>query len=311
MADVSVTNEFVAVYTRTILWHLRGEAPPGGPNRDMRNLAKYFWPRQYPTGQEPSASSREVLDMTPLLKRGTTPVPTRLESVYLFNLVFERLEVQDGKVAKATHVPINAQPGRDGAIRGARQPVRSGHASTNPRHDVRQHVREGFAPEGSARGSSQYAQAGCSQPPARGEIAHGGIARGGPVRGESARGVRQPAQSDNNRPSSLGFARGGPNRGSRQTAQAVYGHQTAGTAQGSSQYGNRQVARGGSAHLDRQRPVAQATSQQKSRRQEPPLHTPASGQQAAAPLPRANPFDRVSPPQLGPHWGHGASFAQQ
>ncbi|MCJ1379918.1 hypothetical protein MMC17_003021 [Xylographa soralifera] len=144
-----VTDDFITVYSQVFLWHYFNKEPPGGMTCGMRMVAKCFWPQQYPTGEEPSAFLTGDQDKVPLLKRGTTIVPTYLEFQSPFSLIFEPSDEEPPH-------PLEYVPSPKGAMRhGGGRAEQAGPAQRPALHEGNRGLAQGFA-----SGGRQIAQAG-------------------------------------------------------------------------------------------------------------------------------------------------------
>ena len=64
-----VNDLYLEIYLQLIKWHLFAEEPLSDATRDMKAVAKSFWPREYRSGSEDSAYLRGTVESVPLLKR--------------------------------------------------------------------------------------------------------------------------------------------------------------------------------------------------------------------------------------------------
>ncbi|MCJ1421288.1 hypothetical protein MMC32_007650 [Xylographa parallela] len=159
-----VTDAFVKVYSEAVRWHYFGEEPPGGFKKPHKSVVSLFWPREYPTGEERSAFLTGNLHRVPLLKRGTTHVPTYLEYDYPFNVVVEPSDKPrpepDAEILPVVR-PVSVPPlqGNTGPNRGfarwGRQLAQAGHVlqtaeptNASSYHEARQPTRGRYGRRG-------------------------------------------------------------------------------------------------------------------------------------------------------------------
>ncbi|MCJ1438206.1 hypothetical protein MMC27_007593 [Xylographa pallens] len=287
------SDAFVKVYSEAIRWHYFGQEPPRGVKRPHKRVVSAFWPRQHPTGDELSAFRKGNLHRVPLLKRGTTSVPTYLEYDYPFNLVFEPSDKPrpepDAEIPPVVPpVPVPLYQGNTGPNRPARQTaqptVAGGHHEAR-KYGCQGHNRGGAketrTPHGDLRPGFQTAKGG--NPFGNWQLAHHEAQQ--PVHEQYGRGGRQATPPPWARQSEAHT----PEGGKQSEIQ---------TPKGGNQKENWQPPRAN--HRDRQRRPAYQGSQH-GRRPESPSNPQMGRQQAAEAERRGPPTHHPTPARLGPY----------